>query len=366
MDIQIPSVGESISEVRVVKWLKRPGDSVAQDEDIVELETDKASLNLPAPAAGVLGEILKKEGEKARIGETIARLDEKGSPGEAPERGDESEPVAQAEARAQGPTPVQEKATEPRRVNGKAKTQVQERPQARKASDGERAVPLSPLRKQIARRLVEAQRQAALLTTFNEIDLSAVNAARARYRRYFEDRHGAGLGLMPFFIKAVVDALKALPQLNAELRGEELVFKDRYDIGVAVASEKGLLVPVIRGADRLGFLEIEQTLERLAKAARENRISPEELSGGTFTITNGGVYGSLLSTPIVNPPQSGILGMHQIQERPVARDGEVLIRPMMYVALTYDHRVVDGKEAIGFLRRVKEIVEDPLRLLLEV
>ncbi|MBI4423563.1 MAG: 2-oxo acid dehydrogenase subunit E2, partial [Elusimicrobia bacterium] len=239
---------------------------------------------------------------------------------------------------------------------------------ARPQEDAERdeVVPMSPLRRTAAARLVEAQRRAALVTTFNEIDLSAVQAARARYRPPAQERHGVALGLMPFFVKALVDALGRFPALNAEVRGADIVYHRRFDIGVAVGGGKGLVVPVLRDADRLSFAEIEKAVEGFAERARSNRIGPDELSGGTFTITNGGVYGSLLSTPIVNPPQSCILGMHAIQDRPVAANGQVAIRPMMYAALTYDHRVVDGREGVGFLGRIKETVEDPLRLLLEL
>lgn len=227
-------------------------------------------------------------------------------------------------------------------------------------------MPMSPLRRRIAQRLVEAQQTAALLTTFNEADLSAVMALRARYQKVFQERHGIKLGFMSFFVKAAIDALKRFPQLNAEIRGTDIVFRNHYDIGVAVSTDKGLVVPVLANAERMSFAEVELAIADFSTRARENKLKLSELEGGTFTITNGGVFGSLLSTPIVNPPQSGILGLHAIQDRPVARDGQVVIRPMMYIALTYDHRIVDGREAVLFLRRIKEVIEEPSRMLIEI
>lgn len=397
-EIRVPNVGESISEVRVARWLKSPGQAITKDEDLVELETDKASVTVPAPESGVLGEILKRAGESAQVGEALAKLEERPAgkrlPREAegkaeqaaapprptpapPRREERPEPSASEQGRAPEPAP----ARRPEGNGARGKTLVTERrakpeapapaqPEARARAAAparsEERVAMSPLRKAAAERLVAAQRQAALLSTFNEVDLSAVQEARRRYRPAFEERHGVKLGLMSFFVKAAIAALKATPELNAMIEGDEIVYRRYYDIGIAVSGGKGLVVPVLRDADRMTFVDLERDIDDFGRRARENRIRPEDLTGGTFTITNGGVFGSLLSTPIVNPPQSGILGMHAVQERPVARNGEVVVRPMMYVALSYDHRIVDGREAVTFLKRIKEVVEDPVRLLLQV
>jgi len=402
IELKIPSVGESISEVQIGAWRKLPGETVAEDEIVAELETDKATFELPAPAAGVLTKILKKAGESASVGEVIAYLGD-GSDGNkaAPTK---REDAAKLQARDKSREPARDEATkgeaqtkdeggEPARGEaaqrdeaGPAKPQARETAKqasgselatreaprvdraARQAQAGreEKIVPMSPIRRRIAQRLVEAQQAAALLTTFNEIDMSVVMALRKKYQESFQKAYGVKLGFMSFFVKAVVEALSTIPQVNAEVRGSDIVYRNYFDIGIAVGAGKGLVVPVLRNAERMSFAEIERAIADFARRAAENQLKLEELQGGTFTISNGGIYGSLLSTPIVNPPQSGVLGMHAIQERPVVRDGLIVVRPMMYVALTYDHRVVDGREAVTFLARVREIVEEPSRLLIEI
>jgi len=411
VDVTVPSVGESITEVFVGAWLKKPGDTVKRDDPLVELETDKATVEVPSPVDGVLAEQLFAVGDAAQVGDVIARVDAAegaaaaGDAGEAaPASETEAAPAGGAEApadagdakvmpaarraldeaglKAGDVTPtgpggrvlkedvaraVEGKAAAPERTAAPAGTA---RPAATAAPAGgereEEVVPMSPLRRKVAERLVQAQHTAALLTTFNEIDMSAVMALRAEHKDAFEKRHGVRLGFMSFFVKATIEALREFPQLNAEIREQAIVYKNYYDIGVAVSTPKGLMVPVLRDAQRLSFAQIEAAIGDFGKRAGSNKIAPEELQGGTFTITNGGVFGSLMSTPIVNPPQSGVLGMHAIQQRPVAVKGEVVIRPMMYVALTYDHRIVDGREAVTCLRRIKEGVEQPARMLLEV
>jgi len=488
VEIQIPSVGESVSEVELGEWLKKEGDSVSQDETLVMLESDKATVELPAPASGVLGRILKKQGDSAQIGETIAIIENGSSatngasasvalpegsasaptgtggteghdvpqssatPSQAEgqvslhtsETGDsivKTTPDAGANGYAVGTeperlregltpdappqSPSENQATQrfvmpsaerivaqngldaasiqgtgpggrvlkedaQRAVGGKAQS-----PAAPPASASQTAVPASqtgastsqtlvpaskssgsgaleevqrmtPLRRRIAKVLVEAQQTAALLTTFNEIDMGPVMELRRANQDAFSKKYGIKLGFMSFFSKAAIDALKTFPAVNAEIRGDDIVYKNHYDIGVAIGGGKGLVVPVLRNADRMSFAQIEQAIAEVATRVKDGKITPDELIGGTFTITNGGVYGSLLSTPIVNPPQSGILGMHTIQDRPIAKDGQVVIAPMMYIALTYDHRIVDGREAVGFLKRIKECIENPTRMLLEV
>lgn len=439
-DVKVPSAGESISEVFIGSWLKKPGDAVAADEAIVELETDKATLDVPSPVAGVLIEVLKNEGDAAGIGEVIARVDETATATAAPQAAAPSSaapaaptvaaaapaakaaaPAAPAQptpaspntaAPAPAPTPAAPAVKAPTTPVGVRATSVMPAAQRlidengisadevpatgpggrllkedvqnylahreRAAAEPEQPLPASGyereeevkpmtlLRRRIAERLVSAQQTAALLTTFNEVDMSGVMSLRSEYKDAFEKRYGVRLGFMSFFVKAAIDALKQVPQLNAEIRGTDMVFKNYYDIGVAVSTPRGLVVPVVRDAERLSFAEVEQAIAEYGKRASANKITPDELQGGTFTISNGGVFGSLLSTPIVNPPQSGVLGMHTIQERPVAIDGQVVIRPMMYLALTYDHRVVDGREAVTFLKRIKDTIEKPARMLLEV
>jgi 2-oxoglutarate dehydrogenase E2 component (dihydrolipoamide succinyltransferase) len=393
IELKIPAVGESIAEVIIGNWRKSVGELVRQDEEIVELETDKATFDLPAPASGVITKILKKAGETASVGEVIGYLGE-GAPGQpsapAPaaslETKTDGEPTAPAKSRRAAdsppapPQPSPAKAVSPPQAGPSSvgKNEVKATPESvvsvprrekgaeQSAAREERVVPMSAIRRRIAERLVEAHRNAALLTTFNEIDMSAVIAIRKRYQESFQKQYGVKLGFMSFFVKAVVAALSEVPQVNSEVRGSDVVFRNYFDIGIAVGGGKGLVVPVLRNAETLSIAEIERAIADFARRAEQNQIKVDELQGGTFTISNGGIYGSLMSTPIVNPPQSGVLGMHAIQERPVVRDGEIVIRPMMYVALTYDHRVVDGREAVTFLKRVKEIVEDPSRLLIEI
>ncbi len=412
--LEVPSVGESISEVVVVSWLKEEGRRVAKDEALVTLETDKVTVELPSPVDGILEKILKGPGETVPVGEVLGLIrevpageipeKEEGPPGKEEERPAEiSPPETPGGAPAGGPAPrvmpsaerlLAEKGLSPEEVKGtgpggrilKEDVQALEKPAARTAPPPpkpplpepeaehalspekrlEEIVPMTALRKRIAARLLAAQREAALLTTFNEIDMSGVQALRREFKEVFLEKHGVKLGLMSFFVKAVIEALKEIPALNAEIRGDNIVYRNYYDIGIAVGGGRGLVVPVLRGAERMGFAAIEKKIADLARRAVEGKLTLEELRGGTFTVSNGGVYGNLLSTPIVNPPQSGILGLHAIQDRPVAREGQVVIRPMMYVALTYDHRLVDGREAVTFLKKVKNCVENPSRILLEV
>ena len=403
VDVIVPSVGESITEVFIGSWLKRPGEAVKRDEPLVELETDKATVEVPAPADGVLSEQLVAAGGSANVGDVIARIaagtsaaaspavpagtpaPAAGGPGErakvmpAAQRVLQEAGVAVTAATPTGPGGRVLKADAERAVAGAVHVApapmaspappAAPKPAAAAVAVGERqeeVVAMSPLRRKVAERLVSAQQTAALLTTFNEVDMSAVMALRSAHKDAFEKRHGVRLGFMSFFVRATIEALRAYPQLNAEIRDQSIVYKNYYDIGVAVSTPKGLMVPVLRDAQRLSFAQIEGAIGEFGKRAQENKITPEELSGGTFTITNGGVFGSLMSTPIVNPPQSGVLGMHAIQERPIAVKGQVVIRPMMYIALTYDHRIVDGREAVSFLKRIKDAIEEPARLLLEV
>ncbi len=389
MDIKVPQIGESITEVTIDKWLFKEGDVVERDRPIAVIESDKATLELPAESSGTLTKILKKSGETAQVGETIAVMDATGSPKPTvkPEAKAEPKPAAQPKAKApeQAPSETIERRLEPtpatrapaiEREQPKKVAEPNFEPELKPATpttvsasaDGgreEEVVRMTRLRKTVARRLVEAQKNAALLTTFNEIDMSAVMELRKQFGEAFQQKYQIKLGFMSFFVKAVIDALKLVPQVNAEVRGDDIVFKNYYDIAVAIGGGKGLVVPVIRNAERLSFAEVELAIADFSKRAKENTLKPEELEGGTFTISNGGIYGSLLSTPIINPPQSGILGMHSIQERPVARESQVVIRPMMYVALTYDHRIVDGREAVTFLKRIKEGIEAPARMLIE-
>ena len=419
-EIRVPPLGESVVEATVARWIKREGESVSEGEPVVELETEKVSLEVAAERSGVLTRIAKPEGSTVRVGEVLGEIGEPGqmvtvlsgqpSEGEAEAdkptapavtRGVSASPVARRLAEEQGvdltqikgtgpggrvmkedvlaylesqrqgwPAPSATAAEAPTSAPPAAPSPRPEAPPAelpipRPAGAREERIRLSRRRLTIARRLLEAQQTAAMLTTFNEIDMGAVMDIRRRHREAFRQRYGVDLGLMSFFTKAVVAALKAFPRLNAEIQGEEMVIKHYYDIGIAVDTEAGLVVPVVRDADRKTFAEIEREITDLATRARENRLTLSDLQGGTFTITNGGIFGSLLSTPILNMPQVGILGMHRIQERPVVRDGQIVIRPMMYVALTYDHRIVDGREAVLFLVRVKELIENPEALLLE-
>jgi 2-oxoglutarate dehydrogenase E2 component (dihydrolipoamide succinyltransferase) len=365
VEVRVPAGGESVVEVLIADWLKSEGAAVRQDEPLVTLETDKATLDLPAPASGVLARIVKARGETARVGEVIAILEEAPVGEDTRER--EGRPPGCRGRETDVPLDVDIGAPASG-VEGPAEPlpppAVPERGPA--GPREEDVVPMSMLRRRVAERLVQAQQTAALLTTFNEIDMSAIMALRRAHQEAFEQRYQVRLGIVSFFVKAVIEALKRIPELNAEIRGTDIVYRNYYDIGIAVGSGRGLVVPVLRDAAHLSFAETERAIADFARRAQANQLGLDELQGGTFTISNGGIYGSLLSTPIVNPPQSGILGLHVIQDRPVARDGQVVIRPMMYVALTYDHRIVDGREAVTFLRHVKACAEEPARILLEV
>ncbi|MCA9053346.1 MAG: 2-oxoglutarate dehydrogenase complex dihydrolipoyllysine-residue succinyltransferase [Planctomycetaceae bacterium] len=405
--IKVPSVGESISEVFIGEWYAPEGTWVDVDQNVVGLETDKATFDVPAPVAGTIRKVLKQAGETAAVGEVIAEMEESAQPAKVSSKDGNGKSAASAPAKshltAAAPTQtpsggdgakvmpaaariIESQGLTPAQVPGSGpggrvlKEDAQRAAEARKSGQttvlvatGDtsgfrevKRVPMSPIRQTIARRLVEAQQNAALLTTFNECDMTAVKELRNQYQDLFTKKYGIKLGFMSFFVKAVVDAIAKYPALGAEVDGNHLIYHNYCDIGVAIGGGKGLVVPVLRNAERMGFADVELAIADFAQRARENKIGLEELEGGTFTITNGGVYGSLLSTPIVNPPQSGVLGMHGIVDRPIALNGQVVIRPMMYVALTYDHRVVDGREAVSFLRRVKEAIEDPTRIVLEV
>jgi 2-oxoglutarate dehydrogenase E2 component (dihydrolipoamide succinyltransferase) len=423
-NIVVPEVGESIVDARVAKWLKKEGDVVAAGDPLVELETDKIDLEVAAPQAGVLKRIDHGEGADVKVGEVLGIIDEAAA-GTAPAK--TAPPAASAAAPAETAkppatetdrtraTPAARKAAQQNEVDlarvrgsgdagrvmrrdveqvargGNGRTAavpapapspapdrtappppqakpappLSESPRQPDSSRTEERVRMSKRRATIARRLVEAQSTAAMLTTFNDVDMANVMALRERHKESFKQRNGVGLGIASFFVKASIGALRAFPRLNAEIQGDEMVLKHYYDIGVAVGASEGLVVPVLRDADRMSFASIERKIREFAKAAEDGTLSLADLKGGTFTITNGGVFGSLLSTPILNPPQVGILGLHKIQDRPVAQNGQVVVRPMMYVALTYDHRIVDGAEAVQFLVRVKQLVEDPGGLLLE-
>jgi 2-oxoglutarate dehydrogenase E2 component (dihydrolipoamide succinyltransferase) len=403
-DILTPTLGESVAEATVARWTKKPGDAVKKDEVLVELETDKVSLEVSAPSDGVLQDIAAAEGATVTPGQVLgivsaggagaAPAPTKAAPpapapkAEAPKPAAAPAPAAVAPAQPLAPS-VQRIAAETgldtskvagtgkdgRITKGDALAALEERTAApppvvaagpRPVHEREERVKMTRLRQTVARRLKEAQNTAAMLTTFNEVDMTAVMALRNQYKDQFEKRHGVKLGFMGFFVKAVIAALKDVPAINAEIDGDTLVYKNHYDIGVAVGAEKGLVVPVVRDADAMNLAQVEKAIAAFGKKARDGQLAIEDLQGGTFTISNGGVYGSLMSTPILNAPQAGILGMHKIQERPVAINGQVVIRPMMYLAVSYDHRIVDGKEAVTFLVRIKEAVEDPQRLLLEV
>jgi 2-oxoglutarate dehydrogenase E2 component (dihydrolipoamide succinyltransferase) len=442
-DVQVPTLGESITEGTLAQWLKKPGEAVKADEPIASLETDKVSVEVPSPVAGVLTEQLVEEGDNVAVGAVIARIDQDATATAAPPpspaaAGAEStttnpagageNPQLRGTPHAPEPIPgehggeasvsdeqimtmspavrraVLEHHVDPTRIKGTGKDgrltkddviaaaeaqketapakagaqaaqakapsiESQAPPPAPRSSPGERReerVKMSRLRQTIAKRLKDAQNTAAMLTTFNDVDMSAVIDARTRYKDLFEKKHGIRLGFMAFFVKACALAAKDVPSVNASLDGEEIVYHDYLDVSVAVSAPKGLVVPVVRNADRLSFAEIEKTIAAYGKKAKEGTLTVDEMSGGTFTISNGGVFGSLLSTPIINPPQSAVLGMHRIEERPVVKDGEIVARPMMYLALSYDHRIIDGREAVTFLVRVKEAIEDPTRLLIDL
>jgi 2-oxoglutarate dehydrogenase E2 component (dihydrolipoamide succinyltransferase) len=443
-NVDVPPLGESVREAVLIKWHKNDGDTVTDQEPLAELETDKANVDVPAPAAGVLRRV-KNEGDTVAIGDTIARIDEGGSGagGNAKQQAAPAQPqAAKAASETKPPTtpggagyggqvaaptkPASPPVTAPAASNKSSAQGTEDfRPSVRRIveenkldpadlkgtgpggkvtkedatrlaesgpsrpnepreeearplalaptsaifvneSDGIKRVPMTKIRKKIAERLVQAQQTAAILTTFNEVDMSAIFDIRAKYKEKFEKLHGVGLGFMSFFARAVVLALRDFPRVNAQIDGDDVVYHSHVNLGIAVSTDRGLAVPVLRNVERLGFAQIESEIKRLALATREGKLGLQELSGGTFTITNGGVFGSLLSTPIINPPQSGILGMHAIQKRAVVVNDQIVIRPMMYVALSYDHRLVDGKESVSFLVRMKEYLEDPARLMLEV
>ena len=366
VELKVPSVGESITEVEIGEWLKKEGAFASEDEPVVVIETEKATLEVPAPISGKVTQVLKKTGEKAAVGDVIGYMEEGSAPVSAEKPKEEKPKEAKSEVEAP-PKPEQPQVPPPAPAPVAPPPAPPAPPAPVPANPrGENIVPMTPIRRRIAERLVEAQRNAALLTTFNEIDMSAVSALRAEHGEAFQKKHGAKLGLMSFFVRAAVEALKEVPQINAEIRGENIVYRDYCDIGIAIGGGKGLVVPVLRNAERLSAVDIERQIADFAQRARDNHLLVEELQGGTFTISNGGAYGSLLSTPIVNPPQSGVLGIHAIEDRPVVRNGQIVARPMMYVALTYDHRIVDGREAVTFLKRIKELIEDPARILLAV
>jgi 2-oxoglutarate dehydrogenase E2 component (dihydrolipoamide succinyltransferase) len=406
VELKVPSVGESITEGTLARWLKRDGQAVKQDEPAFELETEKATSEVVAPAAGVL-KILVKEGQTVPIGTVVGQIDTAGVPTAAPA----PQPAAPKKTASPTtePTPLspaarrlaEESGVDPKQIQGTGRggriikedvqTALEKTPTAAPAvpvipsspvpsspvplptassppiaTNRETRVRMSVIRQRIAKRLIESQQTTASLTTFNEADMSAITALRNKYKDKFKEKHGIGLGFLSFFVKASLEALKTYPLVNARIDGEDIVYQNFYDIGIAVSTEKGLMVPVVRGVEDLSFAEIEKGIAELATKAREGKISVSDLQGGTFTITNGGIFGSMMSTPILNPPQCAILGMHAIQKRAVVVDDQIVIRPMMYLALSYDHRLIDGREAVLFLVRIKECLEDPQRLLLEI
>ena len=400
-EIRVPTLGESVSEATIGRWYKKAGDVVKADEPLVELETDKVTIEVNAPASGVLVEIVAKDGETVAPGALLGQIAAGGAgaaPAPAPvAAAPVAAPAPKAAPSAMPPAPAAAKIAADNNLStadiaGSGKRGqvlkgdvlaavaagpvvaaptplapiVARVPSSADDSALEERVRMTKLRQTIARRLKDAQNTAAMLTTFNEVDMGEVMALRARYKDVFEKKHGAKLGFMSFFVKACTQALKEIPAVNAEIDGTDLVYKNYYHLGIAVGTEKGLVVPVVRNADRMGLAQIEKTIADFGRRARDGALKLEEMQGGTFTITNGGIYGSLMSTPILNAPQSGILGMHKIQERPMVVGGKIEIRPMMYLALSYDHRIVDGKEAVTFLVRVKEALEDPARLVLDL
>jgi len=400
-EIRVPTLGESVTEATIGKWFKKPGDAIAVDEPLVELETDKVTVEVPAPSAGMMGEILVAEGDTVEVGALLGTVSE-GNGAAAPaaaKAAPAKEAAAPAAAKAETGTAAVPAAPSAAKIltenkmtadqvsgsgkrgqvlkgdvlealeKGTAKAAAPAAARAPSSADDaprEERVKMTRLRQTIARRLKDAQATAAMLTTFNEVDMGAVMEMRKKYKDLFEKKHGVKLGFMGFFTKAVCHALKEVPAVNAEIDGTDIVYKNFCHVGVAVGTDKGLVVPVVRNADEMSIAEIEKDIGRLGGLARDGQLSMADMQGGTFTISNGGVYGSLMSTPILNAPQSGILGMHKIQDRPMAVNGEIKIRPMMYLALSYDHRIVDGKEAVTFLVRVKDSLEDPERLVLDL
>ncbi len=397
IEIRVPTLPESVTDATVLGWHKKTGEQVRRDENLLDLETDKVVLEVPAPADGVLSRILAEEGQLVEADDVLALLE----PGSAPKSANTT-PIADPKSISSNDGPVltpavrrlvKELKLDPHKITGTGKdgrilksdvmTYLDRQssnkdpdaetvaaslstPEAETGHRTEQRAPMSRLRARIAERLLEAQHNAAILTTFNEVDLQAVSDLRQRYREDFEKKHAVRLGFMSFFVKACVEALKRFPLLNASVDGRDIIYHGYYDIGIAVGSPRGLVVPILRDADQLSFAQTEKNIREFGVKAREGNLSYEELSGGTFTISNGGVYGSMLSTPILNPPQSGILGMHNIMQRPVVVDGEITVRPMMYLALSYDHRIVDGKDAVQFLVTIKQLLEDPGRLLLDI
>jgi 2-oxoglutarate dehydrogenase E2 component (dihydrolipoamide succinyltransferase) len=378
MEIKVPSVGESVYEATIAKWHKQDGEQVEKNDLLCELETDKITLELNADADGVLS-IRVPEGETVEIGALIGVIEEgAGEKKEKEEAKEEKPPEKKEEKKAEKKEEMKEEIPEPEKKAPPAKPEAEKKEKAAKAAPAAparpaaeeagrtRRQPMSRLRRRIAERLVAVRQQTAMLTTFNEADLTRILSLRKKHGEAFEKRHGVRLGFMSFFVKACAEALKEFPEVNARIDGDDIVYHEYQHIGVAIGSGKGLVVPVLRDVDGMDFAAIEQTVRNFSDKVENNQLDLSDLEGGTFTITNGGVYGSLLSTPILNPPQSAILGMHAIQERPVARDGEIVIRPMMYLALSYDHRLVDGREAVNFLKRIKEFVEEPDEMLLEL
>jgi len=417
IEVKVPTLGESVSEATVGQWLKKPGEAVALDEPIVSLETDKVAVEVPSPVAGVLGQILVAEGETVTVGALLGTVEDsvaaagnaQVAPREEKAVPPASDTIAPAAAPAAAPAPapaaddaaaaalspavrraVLEHGIDPSTVKGTGKDgrltkeDVLAAAQAKAASPApvataaavpaavatpgrnEERVKMTRLRQTIAKRLKSAQENAALLTTFNDVDMSAVMAAREKYKDVFDKKHGVKLGFMSFFAKASCLALKDIPAVNAQIQGDEIVYHDYVDISVAVSAPNGLVVPVVRDADKLSFAGIEKAIGDFGKKAREGSLTMEDMKGGTFTISNGGVFGGLMSTPIINPPQSAVLGLHRIEDRPVVRNGEIVIRPMMYIALSYDHRIIDGREAVTALKTIKEAIEDPTRLLIDL
>jgi 2-oxoglutarate dehydrogenase E2 component (dihydrolipoamide succinyltransferase) len=378
IEIKIPAVGESITEVQINEWLKSEGDSVKQDEALAVIDSEKTTLDLPAPNAGKLTKILHQAGETVAVGTVVAHMEAEDDAGKSksetpakPETKTADKPktkTVESEKESSLDDSEKKSASKEAAPESKLVSKTETKAPVAKPSSGreEEIVPMTMLRRTVARHLVEAKQAMAMLTTFNEVDMSAVQTLRKEDQEAFEKKYQVKLGLMSFFVKAAIDALKQFPQLNAEVRGNDIVYRNYFDIGVAIATDRGLVVPVLRNAERLSFADVEKAIGDFARRAKEGKLKPDELAGGTFTITNGGSFGSLLSTPIINPPQTGILGMHTIQQRPVAVQGQVVIRPMMYLALTYDHRIVDGREAVMFLRRIKEVLETPSRMLIEV
>jgi 2-oxoglutarate dehydrogenase E2 component (dihydrolipoamide succinyltransferase) len=413
-EIRVPTLGESVTEATIGRWFKQPGDAVAADEPVVELETDKVTVEVPAPASGVLAEILAKDGETVAPGALLGQIQEGGAGAKAPPAAAKAVPAPAKPAPQPAPQPkpaapkpvaadalapsvrkiaeetgidaagvpgtgkdgrvtkgdmiaaIERAAAAPTPVAQPAAAIQVRAPSPPDDAAREERVRMTKLRQTIARRLKEAQSTAAMLTTFNEVDMTNVMAVRNRYKELFEKKHAVKLGFMSLFVRAAVQALKDIPAVNAEIDGTDIIYKNYYHVGVAVGTEKGLVVPVVREAEQRSLADIEKTIADFGRRAREGTLKIEDMQGGTFTISNGGIYGSLMSTPILNAPQSGILGMHKIQERPVGIDGEIKLRPMMYLALSYDHRIVDGREAVTFLVRMKEILEDPERLILDL